>query len=232
MESILISCIVPVYNGERYIGEAIDSILRQNYRPIEIIIADDGSTDRTAAVAAAYAGQVVYLRQANAGTAAARNLGMSVAKGEFFAFLDADDVWPADKLDRQMARFQAHPELDFCIAHVQNFWIPDLIEEEKRFRDHRLSKPLPGYSTGTLLARRRCFDAVGEFNTEIHHADDTEWFLRASEQGSVMELLPEVLLHRRLHHTNLSRVKAANSRDRYLEVLKTALDRRRGLNNR
>ena len=232
MESILISCIVPVYNGERYLGEAIESILRQSYRPIEIIIADDGSTDRTAAVAAAYGGQVLYLRQANAGTAAARNFGMRVAKGEFFAFLDADDVWPSDKLDRQMARFQANPELDFCIAHVQNFWIPELIEEEKKFRDHRISKALPGYSTGTLMARRRCFDAVGEFNTEIHHADDTEWFLRAAEQGSAMELLPDVLLHRRLHHTNLSRVKAANSRDHYLQVLKAALDRRRGLNNR
>ena len=230
MESILISCIVPVYNGERYLGEAIESILRQNYRPIEIIIADDGSTDRTAAIAAAYGGQVLYLRQANAGTAAARNLGMRVAKGEFFAFLDADDVWPSDKLDQQMARFQAHPELDFCIAHVQNFWIPELIEEEKKFRDHRISKALPGYVTGTLLARRDCFKAVGQFNTAIEHADDTEWFLRANERGAAMELMPDVLLYRRLHHTNLSRVKASNSRDQYLQVLKSALDRRRSQN--
>jgi glycosyltransferase involved in cell wall biosynthesis len=232
MNTTLTSCIVPVYNGEKYLAEAIESILKQSYRPLEIIIADDGSTDGTASIAARYGKQVRYMRQANAGTAAARNLGMGAAEGEFFAFLDADDVWPSDKLDRQMARFQAHPELDFCIAHVQNFWIAELIEEERKFRDHRISKALPGYCTGTLVARRRCFDAVGEFNTEIYHADDTEWFLRASEQGCVMELLPDVLLHRRLHHTNLSRVKAANSRDRYLQVLKAALDRRRGLNNR
>lgn len=226
----LISCIVPVYNGEKYLGEAIESILKQSYRRVEIIVADDGSTDGTASIAARYGEQVRYLRQANAGTAAARNLGVRVAKGEFFAFLDADDVWPSDKLDRQMARFQAHPELDFCIAHVQNFWIPQLIEEEKQFRDHRIAKALPGYSTGTLLVRRDFFDAVGKFNTAIKHADDTEWFLRATEQGAVMELLPDVLLYRRLHHTNLSRTKASNSRDQYLQVLKSALDRRRRQN--
>ena len=225
--SSLISCIVPVYNGEKYLGEAIESILKQSYGPIELIIADDGSTDGTGSIAARYSKQVRYLRQLNAGPAAARNLGMSAAEGEFVGFLDADDLWHFEKLDRQMARFRERPELAYCIAHVQNFWIPELIEEEKQFRDHRISKALPGYATGTLLARRDCFNAVGEFNTAIKHADDTEWFLRATEQGAVMELLPDVLLYRRLHYTNLSRVKASNSRDQYLRVLKSALDRRR-----
>jgi len=227
----LISCIVPVFNGETYLAEAIESILKQSYRPIEIIIADDGSTDGTATVAGRYGKQIRYLRQANAGTAAARNLGLSAAAGEFVAFLDADDLWHPEKLARQMAHFQTPPELDYCVSHVQNFWIPELIEEEKRFRDHRMSKALPGYVTGTLLARRDCFNTVGQFNTAIEHADDTEWFLRANERGAASELLPDVLLYRRLHYTNLSRVKASNSRDQYLQVLKTALDRRRRLNN-
>jgi glycosyltransferase involved in cell wall biosynthesis len=227
MNSALISCIVPVYNGERYLGEAIESILQQSYRPIEIIIADDGSTDGTASIAAGYGKQVRYLRQPNAGPAAARNLGVGVSEGGFVTFLDSDDLWPVEKLDRQMERFRARPELDLCFAHVQNFWVPELIEEEKQFRDHRISKALPGYSTGTLLARRNCFEVIGEFNSAINHADDTEWFLRAAEQGIVMELLPDVLLYRRLHHTNLSRVKASNSRDQYLQVIKSALDRRR-----
>jgi glycosyltransferase involved in cell wall biosynthesis len=223
----LVSCIVPVYNGETYLGEAIESILKQSYRPIEIIIADDGSTDGTVTVAERYGKQIRYMRQANAGTAAARNLGLSAAAGEFVAFLDADDLWHPEKLARQMACFRARPELDYCVSHVQNFWIPELIEEEKKFRDHRISKALPGYVTGTLLARRYCFNTVGQFNTAIEHADDTEWFLRANERGAAMELLPDVLLYRRLHYTNLSRVKASNSRDQYLNVLKTALDRRR-----
>jgi glycosyltransferase involved in cell wall biosynthesis len=227
----LISCIVPVFNGETYLAEAIESILKQTYRSIEIIIADDGSTDRTATVAGRYGKQIRYLRQANAGAAAARNLGLGAAAGDFLAFLDADDLWHAEKLSRQMVRFEARPELNYCVAHVQNFWIPELSEEEEQFREHRISKPLPGYSTGTLLARRDCFNAVGQFNPAIPHADDTEWFLRANERGTAGELMPDVLLYRRLHYTNLSRVKASNSRDEYLQVLKASLDRRRRINN-
>jgi glycosyltransferase involved in cell wall biosynthesis len=229
MKLPIISCIVPVFNGERYLSAAVKSILKQSYQSLEIIVVDDGSTDRTAEVIEHCGGQVRFLRQPNAGTAAARNLGLSAAAGEFIAFLDADDLWHPEKLERQMARFQARPELDYCVAHVQNFWIPELIEEERRFRDHRISKPLPGYSTGTLLARHALFESVGPFDVTIRHADDTDWFLRASEHGVAMELLPDVLLYRRLHQTNLSRLRASNSRDQYLRILKLRLDRRRRL---
>jgi glycosyltransferase involved in cell wall biosynthesis len=222
-----VSCVVPVFNGEKYLAEAIESILKQTYRPIEIIVADDGSTDGTAKVAGRYGKQVRYLKQSNTGPAAARNLGIDAAAGEFLAFLDADDLWHPEKLLRQIARFHVRPELDYCVGYVQNFWISELAEEEAKFRGHRISKPLPGYVTGTLLARRNFFDAVGPFNAAIKHADDTDWFLRAGERGGVMELLPDVLLYRRLHFTNLSRVNTSNSRDQYLQVLKTALDRRR-----
>jgi glycosyltransferase involved in cell wall biosynthesis len=228
----LISCIVTVYNGEKYLAEAIESILKQHYEAAEIIVVDDGSTDGTETVVARYGKQLRYLRQSNAGPGAARNLGINAAVGEFVAFLDADDLWHSEKLSRQMARFRARPELGYCVGHVQNFWIPELSEEAAQFREHRISKPLPGYVTSTLLARSDFFNAVGPFNTAINHADDTDWFLRAEERGGVMELLPEVLLYRRLHTGNLSRLKAGQSRDQYLHVLKTALDRRRQQNNR
>lgn len=227
MNSSLISCIVPVFNGEKYLAEAIESIVKQSYQSIEIIIADDGSTDGTAMVAERFNKQIRYVRQANAGPGAARNLGINAAMGEFLAFLDADDLWHVEKLSRQMARFRTRPELGCCVGHVQNFWVPELREEEEKFRDHRISKPLPGYVTTTLLARREAFDTVGRFDTAISHADDTDWFLRAEERGIAMELLPDVLLYRRMHTKNLSRMKAGNSRDEYLRVLKTALDRRR-----
>jgi len=232
MKLPLISCIIPVFNGERYLSEAIESIFKQTYRPLEIIIVDDGSTDRTPTVAERYRERVRYLKQANAGTATARNSGINAAQGEYIAFLDSDDLWPSEKLERQLARFEARPELDYCLAYVQNFWVPELIEEEKRFRDHRISKPLPGYSTATLLARRALFDTVGRFNPAIRHADDTEWFLRASESGAAMELLSDVLLYRRLHQNNFSRLRSSNSRDQYLQLLKATLDRRRSLNSR
>src|SRR5690349_1953676 len=127
MKLPLISCIIPVFNGERYLAEAIESILKQSYRPLEIIISDDGSADRTAAVANGFSDHVRYIWQPNAGQAAARNTGLASSHGEFVAFLDADDLWHREKLERQMGRFRARPELDYCLAHVQNFWIPELI---------------------------------------------------------------------------------------------------------
>ena len=120
---MLISCIVPAYNGERYLGQTIDSILGQTYRPIEVIVVDDGSTDRTADVAAGYGAPVRLISQPNAGPAAARNTGIEAARGVFLAFLDSDDLWHEEKLERQMQRFAARPELDYCVTHIRNFWV-------------------------------------------------------------------------------------------------------------
>jgi len=88
----LISCIVPVFNGERYIKEALDSILAQTYRPVEIVVADDGSTDGTADIISSYGEKVRYIWQPNAGLATALNLGLRTARSQFVAFLDADDL--------------------------------------------------------------------------------------------------------------------------------------------
>lgn len=220
-----ISCIVPVFNGARYIASALESILRQTYAPAEIIVVDDGSTDATADVLARYSNRVRSLRQQNAGPAAARNTGLNSARGEFVAFLDADDLWHPEKLSRQMSRFVACPELDLCIAHVQNFWVPELAEEEARLRNHRFSQPVPGYATQALLARRALFDRVGRFATTLRAFDDAEWFLRAIDKKAVLEILPDVLVYRRLHQNNLSR--SAIAQDAMFQVVKANLDRRR-----
>ena len=230
--SPLISCIVPVFNGELYLAEALESILNQTYRPLEVIVVDDGSTDGTAAVAASYGDRVRYFRQENSGAPTARNVGLGAARGAFAAFLDADDLWHAEKLERQMARFEARPELDYCITHLQNFWTPEFEGERKRFKDHRFAEPLPGYVTATLLARGRTFEKVGGFNAALRLGDTTDWFLRASECGAVMELLPDVLMYRRIHGSNISigpQGGAMNSsmQNSVLQVMKASLDRRR-----
>ena len=227
MEQPLISCIVPVFDGELYLREALDSILAQTYRPLETIVVDDGSTDGTADVVASYRDRLRYVRQTNAGPGVARNHGLSLAQGEFVAFLDADDMWHPEKLARQMARFRMRPQLDLCVTHIQNFWIPELHKEEARFRNHRLTQPLPGYTPVTLLARRQFFQQVGLFNATFRHIHDTEWFVRVADQGGVTELLPDTLVYRRLHHTNRSRQLAAASRDEYLQLVKTSIDRQR-----
>src|SRR5262245_57597408 len=99
----LVSCVVPVFNGELYLREALDSILAQSYRPLEIIIADDGSTDGSLAIAREFSADVRYVRHSTAGPAATRNLGLRAARGQFVAFLEADDLWHPDKVLRQMA---------------------------------------------------------------------------------------------------------------------------------
>jgi glycosyltransferase involved in cell wall biosynthesis len=232
MENPLISCIVPVFNGERYLGQALDSILLQTYRPIEVIVIDDGSTDGMRQLVTSYGDRVRYFWQPNAGPPRARNFGLRLAQGEFVAFLDADDLWLPDKLSFQMARFRERPKLDLCVTHCQVFWIPELSEEEARFQGHRLSQPLPGYVTQTLLARRALFEKVGDFDTSRLVGDPADWFLRAAEQGAVMELLPDVLVYRRFHEDNFSvesgtRRMTPHMQDAILHVVKASLDRRR-----
>ncbi len=234
MTSPLISCIVPVFNGERYLGEALDSIFAQTYRPLKVLVVDDGSTDGTPNLVMRYGDRVRSLFQPNAGQAAARNRGLQAAQGEFVAFLDQDDLWHPEKLDRQMARFEARPELDLCVTHACHFWSPELQDVPTWLRDDpRFTQSLPAYSLGALLARRGIFDTVGRFDAALPVGEDTDWFLRAVERGVTIELLPDLLMYRRLHQTNLSwRSADPNSTDRatFAKIVKASLDRRRRLN--
>ena len=100
MEAKMISVIVPAYNGEKYLARALESILAQDYRPIEIVVVDDGSTDNTASIARSYR-EVRYVYQAHQGLPAARNTGLANCTGELISFLDADDYWPPNKLQIQ-----------------------------------------------------------------------------------------------------------------------------------
>jgi glycosyltransferase involved in cell wall biosynthesis len=228
VSELAVSCIVPVFNGERYLAESLDSILAQTYEPFEIVVADDGSTDGTRDVVQVYGERIRYLYQSNARPAAARNLGLAAVTGDLIAFLDSDDTWHPEKLMRQVSRFRDRPELDYCVTHVQNFWMPEIQHEAEQFKDHPRSKPMPGYVTQALMARRGLFDRVGGFNTELKNADAADWFMRADAQGAVSELLPDVLVRRRLHQNNRTRQLGSNSRDEYLRLLKASLIRRRG----
>ena len=226
MMAPVVSCVIPVLNGERYLGAALESVLGQTSGAVEVIVADDGSTDGTRDVAAAFGARVRYLHQANAGHAAARNLGLAAAAGAFVAFLDADDLWHEDKLARQLARFERRPELGISVTHVRNFWSADAPPPDGGI-DPRVMEAVPGYRSVTLLARRRVFELVGPFDPALRHGNDTAWFLRAAEHGVAMELLPDVLVYRRLHAGNRSRRLAESSRREYLRILKASLDRRR-----
>ncbi len=223
----LVSCIVPVYNGERFLAEALDSILAQSYEPLEILVVDDGSTDGTPDVVAGYGERVRYVAQGNAGPAAARNRGLEASKGELLAFLDADDLWVTEKLALQVRTLRERPELDFCVGHILNFWMPERQAEAEEHADHPYHQLRPGFSPCTLLARRVVFERVGGFSTELRTASDNDWFLRVMDLRVPHALLPDMLARRRLHPDNLTRPDLA-SREVLLQNLKASLDRRRG----
>lgn len=223
-----VSCIVPVYNGARFLGEGLDSILAQTHRDLEIIVVDDGSTDGSGDVARGFGDPVTVVRQDNAGPAAARNRGVAEATGDFVAFLDADDLWVETKLERQLARFQARPELGYSVTLTQNFWEDEVAEERERMTGHARSRPIPGYVTLTLLTPRSWMQRVGGFDTGLAHGDAADWFRRADAAGAVGELLDEVLARRRLHRDNRSRRMAEGSRNEFLAMLKRKLDAERG----
>jgi len=223
----LLTCIVPCFEGERYLARALESIVAQTHRPLEIIVVDDGSTDGSSKVVEGFGDRVRYHRQENRGPAAACNTGLGLATGDLVAFLEQDDLWIPDKAARQLRELEADPGLGFCVGLIQNFWIPELAHDAERYRDLPVMQPVPGYVVQTLMARRQVFEQVGLFDESLPLAFASDWFLRAAEAGVSGRLLPEALTRRRLHQRNYSRLHRAESREQFLFVVKAALDRRR-----
>jgi glycosyltransferase involved in cell wall biosynthesis len=180
----LVTCIVPCFNGARYLGASIDSILAQTHARLEVIVVDDGSTDGSADVVARYGDSVRYHRRANGGPGAACNTGIALASGEFIAFLEQDDLWFPEKTQRQLAEFEADPDLQFCVGHIQNFWVPELAAEARRYESLPVMQPVPGYVVQTLVARRAVFETVGQFDESLRYACAGDWFLRAADPAS------------------------------------------------
>lgn len=230
LESNLVTCIVPVFNTESFVGEAIESVLEQTYAAVELIVVDDGSTDRTADVVRSYGATLTYVRRPHQGAAAAKNDGLGAAQGEFIAFLDADDLWHPDKLTRQMAGLAQPSDVDLSFTQYQNFWTPDLGEEERRYEGGPLSHPVSGWSMSTLLARRGVFEHFGLFEGDVAEKHQSLlWALRAAERGAIVDVTPEVLMYRRLHPGNLSRGWRID--DEFFELVKAWRDYRRQQSN-
>jgi glycosyltransferase involved in cell wall biosynthesis len=221
----LVSVIIPVYNCETYLAEAIDSVLAQTYAPVEIIVVDDGSTDGSAQVAARYAPRVRCLHQENSGIGAARNRGIEQASGNLLTFLDADDLWSPDKLARQVVALDLDPKLDMIFGLARQFRSPDL-EAEVATAATATETVMVGYVPGTMLIRRESFARVGLFATGWRVGEFVDWYARAMDLGLKSHMLQEVVLNRRLHDTNIG-IVAPNARADYLRVLKASLDRRR-----
>lgn len=225
-EHPLVSVIIPVYNGSLYLRAALESVFAQTYRPLEVIVVDDGSVDDSGVIAQSFP-EVHYIQQTNQGVAAARNHGIEAARGEFYAFLDQDDLWKPEKLKLQIDYLLSHPDVGYTLTQQQFFLEPGATLPAW-FRKELLTTVHTGWVLGTLVVRRTTFEKVGNFATDYSAANDTDWFFRAKAAETPMAVVPELLLLKRIHEANdSSRAKEILAEMR--RVVKISLDRQRGI---
>lgn len=217
-----ISVIVPVFNGEQFLDEALQSILDQTYRPLQILVVDDGSTDRSAQIAERYSG-VHLLRNTHRGLGATLNAGVTHATGELVAFLDADDRWRPEKLMQQATVLRNQPEIDMVFCQLRQFQT----SLDNGVAHQVFAPPQPGIAKMCMLARRFVFVAVGAFYEDTDRHDFLDWYARVNAAGLTSLVLPAVLAERRVHDHNLGRLDAAAKQQRFLRTLRAQLDQRR-----
>jgi len=218
--------IIPVFNAEKYLVEAIKSVITQGVDNIEILIIDDASTDQSMEVATSFFSKVcVHKLKVNSGPGIARNLGIKKARGEWVAFLDADDLWIKGKLKDQLNYLTNHPETDMVFGNVEQFVSPELPDKHKiRLRDEL--KIMPGYVAGTMLIRKETFLSAGWFDGKLELGEFIDWFSRAKDIGLKYHVLDDVVLKRRIHANNLGIKKNQHLKD-YTAILRAAIARKR-----
>lgn len=219
-----VSVVIPVYNGAAYLAEAIESVLAQTARPMEIVVVDDGSTDESGEIAQRYE-LVRYVRQENAGISAARNRGIEAARGDVLALLDADDVWLPDKLRLQLAALEQADAPAYVFGFVQEFVSPEL-SPELRARIRCEPEPMAGALPSALLVARDAFLRVGGFAKELRAGEFADWVMRANEAGLKKIMLPTLVARRRIH-TNNNGIRQRQNFNAYAHIIKNSLDRRR-----
>ena len=198
-----VSVVIPTYNCAKFLGRTIDSALRQTYRDFEIIVVDDGSTDGTQALIAAYEESIRYVYQTNQGASAARNAALSRASGEFIAYLDADDLWLPDKLSRQVEFLDAHSNCGFVHTDVSVIDEQDTVLHACFNRDTKRTIPQgqcvrdlllrSHIQTLTVVERRTAFDDAGKFDPRLPVAQDYLHWIGVGLQGYGVGYLPEPL---------------------------------------
>ncbi|HUZ93198.1 MAG TPA: glycosyltransferase family A protein [Candidatus Paceibacterota bacterium] len=231
MEKGLVSIIIPSYNTERYIKEAVDSALAQTYKPVEIIVVDDGSTDNTKQILEPYLKQnsIIYIYQQNGGLAAARNTGIRASRGEYIALLDADDIFMPEKIAKQAAYLEANPQCDISYCDLWHFWDD---EPEKllklNYTYYSGADVLPHLLEKSFIAplsavfRRSVFDRFGMFDEHFRRSEDLELWTRFAYGGANFCFLPEILGKLRMRRTaNLQGIESQPQvKLTMLEVLK------------
>jgi glycosyltransferase involved in cell wall biosynthesis len=219
-----VSVVMGTRNAARYLDEALASILEGTFDDLEIVVVDCASEDGSAEIARRRGARVI--EQEGTGLFAGWNQGVEAASGELIAFLDSDDRWVPEKLESQVARLRERPDLDYVIGRARHFLEPGF-PPPPGMRPEILDQTLPAPMPGTLLARRRVFDLIGPFRTEYEIASDVDWFARLKDADLRHEVVPEAVVHKRLHDSNLSHFQADSMNAEIVELLRESIRRKR-----
>ena len=206
-----VSVIIPNYNYAQFVGEAIESVLNQTYKDIEVVVVNNGSTDNSMEVLERYSKKIRLINQENLGQSGARTTGLEKATGDYIAFLDADDKWAPQKIEKQMLLFTPNVELVYCGINLFSENSQTVISTEiPTFRgscsDAFIEYPgvsivLSGESTSIFT--RLLLNKVGGFDPELNSAAGWDFFRRCSK-FSEFDFVPEPLINYRLHSSNMS----------------------------
>ncbi|MEW6620095.1 MAG: glycosyltransferase, partial [bacterium] len=201
-----ISIIIPTYNAENFLPQAINSVVEQTYQDIEIIVVDDGSTDNTKRIIEPFMDKIYYIYKDNGGSASARNVGIKSAKGEYIAFLDADDIWLPQKLELQINLFRQCQEIDWIHTNLM------LIDESGNIIGvRRVSDTLSGnifktlfmenwVLTSSVMVKKDCFKMIGMFDEALSRTEDYDFWLRLAHHYKC-GYLEQPLVKYRIHPT-------------------------------
>ena len=223
LAGLSISVVIPCHNYARFLPEALESVTAQSRAVDQIILVDDGSTDGSAEVARDFLPNIFVVSQPQQGIAAARNSGIAAATGDLIAFLDADDIWPADSLASRATPIESDPTIAGCFGLVEQFICPSIDAEARR----RLSCP-PGRALarlmGALILRRTVAMQVGPFDDALTVGETMDWILRLASSGASIATVQELVLRRRIHGGNT--VLAQPNYADYFKAIRAAVRRR------
>jgi glycosyltransferase involved in cell wall biosynthesis len=208
-----VSVVIPAYNSAQYLGEAVQSIFDQTFDNYEIIVVDDGSTDNTRELVESYGGRIRYVRQENGGASKARNRGIAEARGTYIAFLDADDCWEPEKLEKQINILESNPNLGMvftdAVGFDENGPLPRMGRKKSLLLDGDVACNIFMYSgvgTPSVMVPKKVFDKVGVFDEQLFLAEDDNMWIRIAAEYPV-ELIDEPLVKVRDHANRTTRDK-------------------------
>ena len=220
-----VSIVIAVRDGARYLADALASIAEQSSLPTEVVVVDDGSTDGSAELAAEVHPGARVLSQPPTGYAAAVNHGVRSATGDALAFLDADDLWSVDSLDRRLTRLGGPDAPDAVVGATRNFASPDLpAAEASRIRIHE--RAFRAEVLAAMLVRADVFRRVGPLDETLSTGSAIDWVSRARSDGVRFAHLDDVVMHRRIHASNLGRSAPSERNAELLRIVRAHHERK------